>query len=344
MGSTLIQAHMVLLPQEITDKRGQSATLHLDSGYLHWRTSCCTSGTHFLSHHSLKHLQSASLPTCCLSEQHCLAPGCSQLPLPLQQDNQNLYPPQTVQLDALKVRLCIVSKTLHLQGLCLWASVLHPLGQTGSPWASALLPGIIPQDWQLHCSKPWKPKSELSDSGRASIPGCKGKATVPLCHSKWKLCQWGRGTIHWETSSEQLLANAQVIYLSFEEWNCVLMTTLTMAIYLLCFLSPRNLNCRCPGLDGNDKASPAAEDTAVLADMSLSWGHCCPGRHIFLWAREPLLQWTASLAARRTVNNSFELLPPVPECDQYIMTPMAECEPSALSGWVWTIVTRKSWI
>lgn len=52
------------------------------------------------------------------------------------------------------------------------------------------------------------------------------------------------------------------------------------------------------------------------------------------------LQWTASLAARGTVNNPFELLPPVPKCDQYIMTPVPECEPSALSGRVSTILTR----
>lgn len=90
---------------------------------------------------------------------------------------------------------------------------------------------------------------------------------------------------------------------------------------------------------------------------SCSWGHCWPGRHVpqlrtlLSWQTHlpanqgttpAALQWTAALAARGTVNNPFELLPPVPKCDQYIMTPMAWCEPSpAFSGWVWTTVTRK---
>lgn len=129
LGSTLIQDHMFWLPQEITDKRGQVS--HAP------RRQCLpslkdlmlyislTSGTHFPSHHGLKHLQSDGLATCCLSEQHCLAPRCSQLLLPLPQDNQNLYPLQTVKLDTLQVNLCIVSKTFHLKGLWLWASVVR---------------------------------------------------------------------------------------------------------------------------------------------------------------------------------------------------------------------------
>lgn len=61
------------------------------------------------------------------------------------------------------LKLCSWTLFRSISVLCLrlWSSRdsvceplwLHPLGQTWSPWASALLPGIIPQDWQLQCSK-----------------------------------------------------------------------------------------------------------------------------------------------------------------------------------------------
>lgn len=76
-----------------------------------------------------------------------------------------------------------------------------------------------------------------------------------------------------------------------------------------------------PRVDGDDKASPAAQ-------AMLSWQTHPP---VSQGATPAILQRTASLAAGGTVNNPFELLPPVLKCDQYAMTPATQPEPSPTS-------------
>lgn len=76
-----------------------------------------------------------------------------------------------------------------------------------------------------------------------------------------------------------------------------------------------------PRVDGDDKASPAAQAMP-------SW-HTHPP--MSQGTTPAILQRTASLAAGGTVNNPFELLPPVLKCDQYAMMPTTQSEPPPTS-------------
>lgn len=140
----------------------RSATLHVDSDCLCWRTSCCT---------SLLSVAHISLPT--MASNTCSQPAWPHA-APVsntvwhQGAHSHHYHCNRTTKTSTLFKLCSWTLFRSISALCLRLCTsrdsaceplwLHPLGQTQSPWASALLPRIIPQNWQLQCSKSSAPK------------------------------------------------------------------------------------------------------------------------------------------------------------------------------------------